>query len=82
MCSGVQRPSAHMARTSAGWFHTAIFGPTTVYTCPVTCLARSLNRKTTMGATSSGSPISDSSVGTLADMRVRATGTIALAVMP
>src|SRR5580704_3490425 len=30
--SGVQRPSAYMARTSAGWFHTAIFEPTTVYT--------------------------------------------------
>ena len=35
-----------------------------------------------MGATSSGSPISARSIGTLADMRVRATGAMALAVMP
>ena len=30
ICSGVQRPSAHMARTSVGWFQTAILEPTTV----------------------------------------------------
>ena len=28
--SGVHLPSAYMARTSRGWFHTAIFGPTDV----------------------------------------------------
>ena len=44
MSSGVHRPSAYMARTSRGWFHTAIFGPTEVYTCPVTCLAWSDSR--------------------------------------
>lgn len=36
----------------------------------------------TSAATSSGSPISLSSMGTLADMRVRATGATALAVTP
>ena len=45
-------------------------------------MAWSESRYTTIGATSSGSPISARSMGTLADMRVRATGAMALAVMP
>src|SRR5215211_1929366 len=44
ICSGVQRPSVYMARTSTGWFHTAILLPTAVYTWPVTCRALSERR--------------------------------------
>src|SRR5262249_34095174 len=73
--------SLRIARTSAGWFHTAIVPPLAVYTWPVTCRAASARRNTTIGATSSGSPISRPN-GTLPDMRLLATGAITLAVTP
>ena len=56
-------------------------GAFAVYTCPVTCRAASPRRNTTIGATSSGSPISRPN-GTLPDIRLFATGAMTLAVTP
>ena len=55
--------------------------PLAVYTWPVTSRAESPSRNTTIGATSSGSPISIPN-GTLPDMRLFATGAITFAVTP
>ena len=70
-----------ISRTSTGWFQTAMIPSLAVYTCPVTSRAASPRRNTTMGATSSGSPISRPN-GTLPDMRLLATGAMTLAVTP